>query len=43
MSHSLSYFPFLSLRKLGGRMFGTLMVMGVVRPFFSQGHLMIGR
>ena len=37
VSTSLPYFPFLCLRKLGCRMFGTLMVMGVVGPlFFSR-------
>ena len=39
---SLHYLPFLCLRKLGWRMFGTLKVKGVVEPFFSLGPLMIG-
>ena len=32
MSHSLHYFPFFCIRKLGCQMFGTLMEMGVVGP-----------
>ena len=43
VSPSLPYFPFLCLRKLGCRMFGTLMVMGVIGLLFSQGRLIIGR
>ena len=42
VSHSLSYLPFLCLRKLEWRMFGTLKVKGVVGPLFSIGPLMIG-
>ena len=43
VSHSLLYFPSLCLRMLGCRMFGTPMVMGIIRLLFSQGRLMIGR
>ena len=42
VSPSLPYLPFLRPRKLGWRMFGTLKVMGVDGPLFSQGSLMIG-
>ena len=43
VSHSLLYFPFFFLRKLGCQMFRTLIVMGVVGPLFSQERLMIGK
>ena len=43
LCESFPYFPFLHLKKPRCRMFGTLMVMGVVGPLFSQGRLMIGR
>ena len=43
VSPSLLCFPSFCPRMLGCQMFRTLMVMGMVGPFFSQGRLMIGR